>query len=218
MSKNLLTILTITSLLILSGCGSASDSNSDSNSSNTATTFYTGDDFDSIEPCDLLTESIVKSESSSASSASLTQMSVFGCTYDWDDNRVEITYSSSYLPESQEVLDNSYRSMTGLLTAEEEQKANQALQDQIDESEDINSSDEPTVNSILDAAQNFADQQNFQAISGIGDRAAWDDFSKSMVVQHNNFIFTLKVDQGADNQQVAQRLAPQIIENLDSQI
>lgn len=218
MSKNLLTILTITSLLILSGCGSTPDNNSNSNNSNSATTFYTGDDFDSIEPCDLLTESMVKAESSSASSASLTQMSVFGCTYDWGDNRVEITYSSRYLPESQEVLDNSYRSMTGLLTSEEEQKANQALQDQINESEDINSSDEPTVNSILDAAQNFADQQKFQSVSGIGDRAAWDDFSKSMVVQHNNFIFTLKVDQGSDNQQVAERLAPQIIENLDSQI
>lgn len=162
------------------------------------------------------------------------------------ENRIALlyTYSTYSPPRDETALDNAFRAQTNMISQEERDAANQAIRDAMNSlgqdneltsqaqetaddlnlgegvqekiEEGFNDQDKAIGGTLLDAIQAEAAKQNFQEVSGVGDRAAWDDYSKTLVVQYNNFLFSLEVDleDTYNNQEAAIELGQEVLANF----
>jgi hypothetical protein len=281
MSKKL-TILALVSILALAGCGAkdgGSEQSKDSGllSSLGGTKFYSQEELDKLEACELLPMETVLKYSNGAQESDIQQLDMFGCSYSWEksnadeieaandklmmdagfknlasldleseDNQISLGYNTFYPPQTEEVLDNTYRSLTNQLTQAEKDQADQALKDAfdsigsgnstndqiseeaenmgVDESvqdkinEGFTEEEKEIGNSLLDSISEAQSKELYTDVDGLGDRAAWDEFSKSLVVQYNNFIFTINADLESSSKENAIKIAEEVLANIKSEL
>lgn len=163
-----------------------------------------------------------------------------------EDNQISLTYNTFYPPQTEEAVDSTYRSLTNQLTQEEKDQADKILKDAfdsigsgnstndqiseeaekmgVDESvqekieEGFNEDEKEIGNSMLNNISAAQSKEVYTDVSGLGDRAAWDDYSKSLVVQHNNFIFTINVDLEESSKDKALKIAEEVLKNIKSEL
>lgn len=287
MKKNILIILSIL-VLALAGCG-AGNTNSDNSGGDSSAggllsniggpTFYSDEDVEDLESCELLSPEMVMEYAAGVSESDLSPFDMFGCSYSWDKSNIEeieqrnsegftnfdgtilewamiaestenivaLSYVDFFLPQTEQAVDTSFRSLTNRQTQEETDAARQALDNAIeslgsgdetdqqisDTAEDLGLNNEGTqqiledgfdedqeaiAGGLLDAVTATNSEDVYVDIDGLGDRAAWSEFSKNLVVQYNNFIFELNVDIEGDNKAAAEDLAEQILEKLEKEL
>lgn len=282
MRKNTLIILSIL-VLALAGCGgdktsTGSESNGGGLLSNIGgSSFYTDEDVENLEPCEILNQDMVMQYADGVSEADITSFEIFGCQYSWDksnseeieerntqkildngiqnimslnlessENVIALSYNDYYLPQSEMEVDNTFRSLTNRLTQEENDANRQALDSAIESmgsgdetskqisetGEELGVSDsvqetldegfteqqEGLAGGLLDAIMTVNPDDIYVDVNGIGDKAAWSEYSKNLVVQHKNFIFELNVDLESDSQTAAEELAKEILEKVKKEL
>lgn len=162
------------------------------------------------------------------------------------ENVIALSYNDYYLPQSEMEVDNTFRSLTNRLTQEENDANRQALDSAIESmgsgdetskqisetGEELGVSDsvqetldegfteqqEGLAGGLLDAIMTVNPDDIYVDVNGIGDKAAWSEYSKNLVVQHKNFIFELNVDLESDSQTAAEELAKEILEKVKKEL
>ena len=164
------------------------------------------------------------------------------------ENTVSLTYTTFVLPKTKEEADLFFRNNTNLLTPEEQKQqrdaVNQALNDlgydenlntQANQIADdlgvsglisnqlengLSTTEKQTANSLMDIISAEEAKKVFVEVQGVGDRAAWSDYGNELVVQLNNFTFTLNVDVEASvsNKEAAISIGKQVVQNFKSKL
>ncbi len=238
--------------------------------------YLESDDLDDLEACELLTMDIVTSNISNvpediepfdfygciyewpksnaeeieeANSQKIMEVGLSNITslnLQSEDNIVGLSYNTFALPQSEEAIDKTYRSLTNQLTQEEQDQASQALKDAFDSigsgdetdqqvseqaeemgvgdavqdklEEGFTEGEKDLGNSLIDLASQTSDEDVYVEVDGLGDRAAWSEYSKDLVVQYKNFFFNLNVDLEESSQDAAVNIAKEVLQNLKSEL
>lgn len=159
-----------------------------------------------------------------------------------EESSISLYYTDSFLPTTEEAIESVFRSTTNQLSQEEIDANNAVLRDAFssfgtgnetdDQIQDIaedsgleevigdglNEEEQAIGNSFLDIVAAEQAKDIYVEVSGVGDRAAWSDYSGSLVVQYNNFMFTVTAELDQNSQESAIQIAKQILDKLEKQL
>jgi hypothetical protein len=143
------------------------------------------------------------------------------------ENTVSLYVDTYSAPQNQGMLDVQYRSLTNMLSDEEKARNAAALKKAFEQvsageggSKPLDETEKSIAGSLIGVIEKEAQNETYEAVDGIGVRAAWSDYANKLVVQHRNMFFTLNVDTGDDQSdlKLAKTLAASVVERLDDSL
>jgi hypothetical protein len=141
------------------------------------------------------------------------------------ENTISLYLDTYSAPQSTDMLDAQYRSLTNMLSDEEKARTTAALKEAFEKvstgdtgAEPLSAQEKAIASSLMGVIAEETRNDSYVAVEGVGLRAAWSDYANKLVVQHRNMFFTLSVNTGEDaaDLEAASNLAAKIVERLNS--
>jgi hypothetical protein len=141
------------------------------------------------------------------------------------ENTVSLYLDTYFTSTDTSRLDAHFRAITHQLTAEEKAHSRAAMEKVFspknaaqETAPNLSEQHREIASGMLAAIQQEVEQEVFVTVDGVGNRAAWSDYSNRLVVQHRNLFFTLNValNDDKENLAAAKSLAAVVIANLEN--